>query len=54
MELKPLPNAKGEKREKKEKENKTLKEMKMKNYFVICILMKQAILNLYSLYVDNY
>ena len=38
MELKPLPNAKGEKREKKEKGNKTnetLNEMKKNNIFCI-------------------
>ena len=42
--LKPLPNAKGEK-ERKEKENKTLKEMK-KNIFCIELDTDQAILNL--------
>ena len=35
MELKPLPNAKGEKREKKEKENKKDKQMKKNNIFCI-------------------
>ena len=54
MELKPLPNAKGEKREKgKRKLNKTLKKMKKNNIFCIELDTDQAILNLCSLYVDN-
>ena len=52
--MKPLPNAKGEKREKgKRKQNKTLKEMKKNNIFCIELDTDQAILNLCSLYVDN-
>ena len=58
MELKPLPNAKGEKRDKKEKEkktNKTLKEMKKNNipcivhlpcfYYFYCLLCLPDVLS---------